>query len=91
MPQKMPNPQWAIIERANEIVEQYAASSLTSKKAKWKQDGATEGQIKMIKYMVRGQDDKPDWPTLTKGAAGDLINFYQTKQALAKVGKWYEV
>ena len=81
----------AIIERANEIVEQYAASSLTSKKAKWKQDGATEGQLKMIKFFVRGQDEKPDWPTLTKGAAGDLINFYQTKQALAKVGKWYEV
>lgn len=75
-------------ELANDYAETRGQSVLTGRRASWKHEGASEGQIKFLRRLVRGEGESIKYTILSKGEAATLITFYQAKQALARAGAW---
>lgn len=78
----------ALSEQANELAESRGVGILTGKNASWKHQPATEGQIKFLRRLVRGEGEKIKYQLLNKGDAASLITFYQAKQTLERAGAW---
>ncbi|KPL80210.1 DEAD/DEAH box helicase [Herpetosiphon geysericola] len=77
-----------LAEVANQYAEERGARNLMLKTASWKHQPASEGQIKYLRRLARGSGDKIKWQLLSKGDAATLITYYQTREALERVGMW---
>lgn len=78
----------ALSEQANELAESRGVAVLTGKAASWKHQPATEGQVKFLRRLMRGESEKIKYQTLNKGECASLITFYQAKQTLERAGAW---
>lgn len=72
----------AVGERAQEIADKHAMAALASKGRSWHSAAASEGQIKYLGRLARGEIKKPAIMALSRRDAADLITHYIAKTAL---------
>jgi hypothetical protein len=71
--------------RAQELAEKHASAQLASKGRTWHTAPISEGQVRWLSRLARGELRQPAIAKLTKGQAAELITYYQARQVLDRL------
>lgn len=69
-------------EYGNEIAARWGASPLVNKGRSWMSQPASDGQIKFLRRLSRGELKTRDIEQLSKGECAQLISYFQARGAL---------
>lgn len=80
-------------EEGNRIAVKWGSGALTNKGRGWMSQSASEGQIKFLRRLARGELKAKQIELLSKGECAQLINHYQAVRALdtRAVGEYLDI
>lgn len=72
------------LARGEELAAKHAARELAAKGRGWHQQAISEGQARWLAQLARGELKRADINELSRGAAANLITYYQARQAIGR-------
>ncbi len=68
----------------NEVASRWGSGPLVNKGRSWQSQPSSEGQIKFLRRLARGQMKSSEIERLSKGECAQLISYFQARQTLEK-------